>query len=153
MLRPHPELFEHMVAAGIRSRSESNAFRDRFNALPNGQVYEGGDIFTMFRQSDALILDSCGFLSEYAPTGRPICYLDSMRRQRLNPIGERLLHAYYAAWTTEEIEDFIRTVVIEGNDFRRQERERAVALHLYRPASGAAAEILNQIKSRHPSDL
>jgi len=151
VLRPHPELFEHMVAAGMRSRTESNAYRARFNALPNGQVYEGGDIFTMFRQSDALILDSCGFLAEYAPTGRPICYLDSMRRQRLNPIGERLLHSYYVAWTVEEIEEFIHAVVVEENDYRRQERERAVARHLYQPLDGAAAEIVRRVKSRRQS--
>ena len=100
VLRPHPELFEHIIWSGMKTREESNAYRDRFNALPNGQVYEGGDIFTMFRQSDALILDSIGFLAEYLPTGRPICFLESLRRQRLNPIGERLLHAYYAAWNT-----------------------------------------------------
>jgi glycosyltransferase involved in cell wall biosynthesis len=148
VLRPHPELFEHMVATGKKTRAESNAYRDRFNALPNGQVNEGGDIFTMFRQSSALILDSCGFLAEYAPTGKPICYLESTRRQRLNPIGEKLLHAYYAAWNTEEIEEFIQSVVIEGRDERRQERERIVGQTLFSPPDGAAAEIVKCIKQR-----
>jgi hypothetical protein len=45
VLRPHPELFEYMVAVGMKTREESTSYRDRFNALPNGQVYEGGDIF------------------------------------------------------------------------------------------------------------
>jgi hypothetical protein len=141
VLRPHPELFEHMIWTGMKSRAESNAYRDRFNALPNGQVYEGGEIFAMFRQSDALILDSCGFLLEYLPTGKPVCYLESMRRQRMNPIGERLIHAYYTAWNAEEIEEFMQGVVLAGADYRREERGRIAARYLYLLPGGAAAEI------------
>ena len=146
VLRPHPELFEHMVAAGLKTRAEAAAYRDRFNALPNGQVYEGGDIFTMFRQSDALILDSIGFLSEYLPTGKPVCFLESLRRQRLNPIGEKLLHAFHAAWNAEEIEEFIQAVVVEGRDDRRRDRERVARKCLYLPEAGVGVEIKNIIK-------
>ena len=147
VLRPHPELFEYMVAVGMKTREESTSYRDRFNALPNGQVYEGGDIFTMFRQSDALILDCISFLAEYLPTGRPICFLDSSRRQRLNPMGERLLHSYYIAWDEDEIAEFIQTVVIEGNDFRKLERQRAAQKYLYMPLQGAGTEIKDKIKA------
>lgn len=146
VLRPHPELFEHMVATGMKTRAEANAYRDRFNALPNGQVYEGGDIFQMFRQSDALLLDSIGFLSEYLPTGKPICFLDSPRRQRLNPIGEKLLHAFYSAWNAAEIEEFVDQVIAGGDDWRRRDRERAIRTCIYMPPAGAGAEIKNIIK-------
>jgi hypothetical protein len=149
VLRPHPELFEHMVATGLKTREEADAYRTRFNALPNGQVYEGGDIFTMFRQSDALILDCISFLAEYLPTGRPICFLDGMRRQRLNPIGERLLQTYYIAWNPEEIEDFIRTVVVGGDDYRRGEREQVAREYLHMPAGGAGLAIKNRIKQEY----
>lgn len=152
VLRPHPELFEHMVATGLKSREESNAYRNHFNLLPNGQVYEGGDIFSMFRQSDALILDSISFLAEYLPTGKPICFLDSRRRQRLNPMGEQLLHSYYIAWDAEEIAEFIQTVVVEENDFRKLERQRAATKYLYLPPRGAGMEIKERIKtSMRPS--
>lgn len=146
VLRPHPELFEHMVATGIKTRAESNAYRDRFNALPNGQVYEGGDIFTMFRQSDALILDSIGFLAEYAPTQKPICFLDSHRRQRLNPIGESLLQSYYVAWNEADIRQFIDAVVVAGQDDRRPERLAAIQRNLYIPPEGAGTRIKDVVK-------
>lgn len=148
VLRPHPELFKHMVAAGVKTREEANAYRDRFNALPNGQVYEGGEIMTLFRQSDALILDSISFLAEYAPTGKPICFLDSSRRQRLNPIGERLLHTYYVAWDQEEIRQFIEDVVLGGRDHRREERLEAIRRHLYMPPEGAGTAIATIIRER-----
>ena len=148
VLRPHPELFEHMIWSGLRSREESNAYRDRFNALPNTQVYEGGDIFDMFRQSDALILDSCGFLLEYLPAEKPICYLESMRRQRLNPVGERVVHASYTAWDARELEEFLGTVVLAGNDYRLEERRRIASRYLYFPPGGAAAKIIESIRER-----
>ena len=150
VLRPHPELFEHMVSAGVKTREEARVYRDRFNALPNGQVYEGGDVMTLFRQSDALILDSISFLAEYAPTGNPICFLDSPRRQRLNPIGERLLHTYYVAWNEEEIRQFIEEVVLAGRDRRREERIEAVRRHLYMPPEGAGTAIAAIIRERLP---
>lgn len=147
VLRPHPELFEHMVATGLKTRAEADDYRRRFNALPNGQVYEGGDIFELFKESDALILDSVGFLAEYLPTGKPICFLDSQRRQPLNRIGEALLAAYYRAWNTEEIGQFVRDVVVAGNDPLRERRRTASAANLLLPTTRAGAAIAENIRA------
>ena len=141
VLRPHPELFEHMVAAGLKTRAEAEEFRNRFEALPNGQVYEGGDIFEMFKGSDALILDSLGFLAEYLPTKKPICFLDSSHRQKLNTVGEALLTAYYQAWNAEDVDVFIRDVVVAGRDTLQERRLVALQTYLYRPDSGAGFAI------------
>ncbi len=152
ILRPHPDLFEHMIAVGLKTRSEADAYRDRFNSLPNGQVYEGGDIFPLFALSSALILDSIGFLAEYAPTGKPICFLDSKRRQRLNPIGEKLLQTYYIAWNKEDIEGFVHGVVIKGCDPRREERLAAVHHYLFMPQQGAG-DLISQTVKNHYNDI
>lgn len=149
VMRPHPDLLTHMVLMGVKTPEEARSYWTRFNALPNGQVYEGGDVITLFRQSDALILDSIGFLAAYAPSGNPICFLDSMRRQRLNPIGERLLHSYYAAWDEPEIRHFIEHVVLAGHDDRRSERLETVARLLFMPPGGAGMAIKNAIKADH----
>lgn len=147
VLRPHPDLFSHMVALGLKTREAAEEYRRQFNALPNGQIYSGGDIFLMFRQSDALILDSISFLAEYAPTGKPICFLDSARRQRLNPLGERLLHAYYVAWDEAEIEEFIERVVLNGDDWRQQERLATIHKQLYIPSNGSGVAIAEHIRT------
>ena len=147
VLRPHPELFEHMVAAGLKTREEADSFRDRFNSLPNGQVYEGGDIFELFKESDALILDSLGFLAEYLPTRKPICFLDSPRRQRLNVIGEALLSAYYQAWNIRDIETFIEEVVVGEQDRMKDGRLAALQAHLHLPESGSGVAITECIRN------
>ena len=146
VLRPHPELFAFLVSTGLKTREEASAYRDRFNALPNGQVYEGGDIFEMFKESDALILDSIGFLAEYLPTCTPICFLDSDRRQRLNNIGEALLAVYYKAWNTEDIDRFIREVVVAGVDPMKEKRQARLETSLFLPTAGAGFAIKEYIR-------
>ena len=146
ILRPHPELFEFMVSVGLRTRDESNAYRDVFNALPNGQVYEGANIFEMFKESDALILDSIGFLAEYLPTQKPICFLESDRRQKLNEVGEALLRAYYCAWSEEEIDRFIRDVVLNERDVLLEDRLAVMRQHILLPSHGAGNRIMNNIR-------
>lgn len=147
VMRPHPELFGFIVARRVKTKEETEEYRRRFDALPNGQVYEGADIFEMFKESDALILDSIGFLAEYLPTGKPICFLDSARRQRLNDIGEALLATYYKAWNMGEISHFIQNVVLDGNDILKSLRLAALAANLYLPAEGAGYAIKEYIKA------
>lgn len=146
VLRPHPELFAHMVAAGLKTREEAEEYRRRFNVLPNGQVYEGGEIFELFKESDALILDSLGFLAAYLPAGKPICFLESQFRQRLNMIGEALLATYYTAWNIQDIDEFIRHVVLEDVDGMKPKRQEALAAHLLMPPGGAGNAIAAYIK-------
>lgn len=148
VMRPHPDLFNHMVATGLKTAKEAQMYHDSFQALPNGQVYDGGDIFTMFQQSDALILDSIGFLAEYAPTGKPICFLESTRRQKLNPIGEALLNSYYKAWNGNDIQHFVDHVVIAGKDDRREERLEVVQRYVYMPPDGAGFRIRQTIRNK-----
>lgn len=148
VLRPHPELFEHIVETGMKTRAEAEAYRDRFQALPNGQVYEGGDIFEMFKESDALILDSVSFLAEYLPTGKPMCFLDSGRRQKLNVVGEALLATYYKAWNAGDIQKFIQDVVVAGNDVWQERRQAVMRKHLFMPTSGAGFAIKEYISSK-----
>ncbi len=147
MLRPHPELFGYIVAHGLITKQEAEEYRKRFDALPNGQVYQGADIFELFKESDALVLDSIGFLAEYLPTGNPICFLDSARRQRLNDIGEALLATYYKAWNVDEIGYFIENVVMNGNDPLKEQRLAALAANLYLPPNGAGYAIKEYIKA------
>lgn len=146
VLRPHPELFEHMVATGLKTRTEAEEYRRRFNALPNGQVYEGGDIFEMFKESDALILDSIGFLLEYLPTGKPVCFIGHSRRQPLNKAGEALLAVYYHAGNPSEIKEFIDNVVICGNDNMQTVRLAAREKYIRVPDIGVGHDIKEILK-------
>jgi hypothetical protein len=148
VMRPHPALFNFMVNSGMKTAKEAEGYRMRFNALPNAFIYEDADYISLFRQSDALVLDSVGFIGAYAPTEKPVCFLESANRPRLNSIGERLLHAYYAAWDAEEIREFVERVVLGGDDWKRAEREAAVKKLIYIPPEGAGMRITQELKTR-----
>lgn len=148
VMRPHPELFNLMISSGLKTQQEAMAYRRRFEALPNGWICDDADYISLFRQSDAIVLDSISFIGAYAPTGKPLCFLESMKRDRLNAIGERLLHANYAAWNEHEIRDFVETVVLAGKDWMKEERMSVVKKVLYMPQEGAGTRIAMELKKR-----
>lgn len=148
VLRPHPALFTFMVNSGMKTSHEAQEYKARFERLPNGRVYDDADYISLFRQSDAIILDSISFVGAYAPTGNPVCFLESPFRTRLNSIGERLLHADYAAWNAEEIREFVERVVLGGDDYKRTEREAAVKKMIFIPPEGAGMRIAQELKAR-----
>ena len=148
VMRPHPALFNFMVNSGMKTVQEAQEYRIRFETLPNGRIYDDADYISLFRQSDAMVLDSISFIGSYAPTGNPVCFLESPGRARLNSIGERLLHADYAAWDETEIRDFVEQVVLAGQDPRRQEREASVRKLLFMPPEGAGVRISRELKAR-----
>lgn len=148
VMRPHPALFTFMVDSGMKTEREAKECRERFEALPNAFIYEGADYISLFRQSDAMVLDSLSFIAAYAPSGRPVCFLESEKRARLNPVAERLLHSYYSAWDADEIREFVERVVLGGDDWKKAEREAAVQKLIYIPPEGAGARIAREIKTR-----
>lgn len=148
IMRPHPALFKFMVDSGMKTVQEAQEYRVRFEALPNGFIYEDADYIALFCQSDAVLLDSIGFIAASGPSGKPVCFLESSKRERLNSLGERLLHAYYVAWDTEEIREFVERVVLRRDDYKKEEREAAVKKLLYMPPEGAGTRIAREIKSR-----
>lgn len=148
VMRPHPALFAFMVDSGMKTEQEAKECRERFEALPNAFIYEEADYISLFRQSDAMVLDSMSFIAAYAPSGKPACFLESEKRARLNSVAERLLHAYYAAWDASEIREFVERVVLGGDDWKEAEREAAVQKLIYIPPEGAGARIALEIKKR-----
>lgn len=146
VMRPHPNLFPHLLALGICDEKGIQTYQQRFSELPNTQIYEGADYLTLFRQSDAMILDSVSFIAAYAPTLKPICFREHAGRSPLNYTAERLMDADYSAWDAEEIREFVEEVVLKGNDWRRAEREKAVRKVLYFPEGGAGRAIAKVLK-------
>ena len=148
VMRPHPELFKFMVDSGMKTASEAVEYRARFETLPNAVIYEGADYISLFRQSDAILLDSLSFIAACAPAEKPVCFLEGAKRTRVNSIGERLLHSYYAAWDVDEIREFIDRVVLGGDDYKKAERDAAVKKLLFIPPEGAGTRIAREIKAR-----
>ena len=71
-------------------------------------------------------MHDCGsFLAEYFYTGKPQCYLLESNRtveEQFLPFSRRLLEHAYRAYSEGEVVDFLRRVVLAGDDPLREGR-------------------------------
>ncbi len=159
VLKPHPMLRYALVTSGTMSAGEVDALLDAWRALPNADVHETGGYAELFLASSAMVTDSCSFLVEYGITGRPIIHLadlpDPARDTRFTPLGRELLATLHRACDAEELARELKTVVVRGEDPRREDRlatpliasvrsaedaGRAIARHLADAIHGVGAE-------------
>lgn len=74
-----------------------------------------------------MITDCGSFIGEYLPSLNPCIYLFNPRKEGqedvYTPLAKDILDTYYIAKTKEELEKYIDSVAIGGEDTKRQERE------------------------------
>lgn len=128
VLKPHPNLEHGLDRSGALTPAQRRAFFADWRGLPNTGIVEGGHYFDLFRSSDAMVTDSGSFLAEYLPTGRPILRLQADPPAALNPVGQSLEGAFYAADTPEGLRGFFDRVVIGGDDPLAPTRQAALPL-------------------------
>ena len=103
----------------------TDEYYKRWNELPNGQLEESSYV-DLFLTSDAMIHDSASFTTEYLYTQKPVMYLvrnESQDNVR-TPFGDLVFNAHYHGHNVDDIEDFLRDVVLGGDDpmaVRRQD--------------------------------
>lgn len=96
----------------------------KWETLSNGQLEESG-YTDLFIHSDAMIHDSCAFTTEYLFVHKPVMYLvknENIRKQ-FNAFGLKSFEQHYHGHSVEEIEDFIKEVVVNGNDPMKVQRD------------------------------
>lgn len=126
IFKPHPKLREQLVKTGAMEPAEVDRYFDSWAGLDNGRVILGGDYMEAFAGSDALITDSGSFLVEFLFTGKPILLLVSQTSAGYSAFGEAVVSKLYQAREVEEICHFIESVVIEGDDHLKPDRELAL---------------------------
>lgn len=118
VLKPHPKLFSFItIEKNFLTQEQVEDYIKSWNNLPNGQIYDKGDYFDLFRTSDAMITDSGSFRLEYLPTQKPLLFLvNSHGLEYLNSFTREITDSLYTAYNTEDIADFIENTVVSGND-------------------------------------
>ena len=103
-------------------------YYQKWDELDNGQYY-AGNFVDLFATSDAMIMDSCSFMAEYTAFNKPLFHtVTQTSRTNLNEFGEILYKNFYIPKNDlkEDIENFIQDVVINGNDYKKEERTEFV---------------------------
>ena len=116
VLKPHPMLKHQILEKKLMTKAQMDDYFNHWESLSNAQIVEGGNYFDMFRTSDMLITDSCSFLSEYLPLGKPVIHLVSNSSSGLNGFGTKITQGYYKALNLEDLKRYIDNVLIKNED-------------------------------------
>lgn len=121
--KPHQLLRFKLTA--LWGKEKTDAYYARWAEMENTQLEESGYV-DLFIHSDAMIHDSGSFTTEYLFTRKPVMYLiksASDPSQAFNDFGKMSFAQHYPGGSVEQIEYFIREVVMAGNDSLKQQRE------------------------------
>lgn len=124
--KPHPTLRLALLWSKAWSQDEVEKYYNEWAEV--GEVCATGSYLELFAKSRAMITDCGSFLTEYACTGKPIIHLISSSCKV--PYGKALrplYMTYYRSTNVDELNSLLNEVIANGNDFRKDERHRALA--------------------------
>lgn len=94
------------------------------------KVYEQGNYFDMFMNSDLLITDCSAFLLEYLPTGKPIFRLEREDSAKLTTFGEKIVENTYQIYSFVDFERYFSEVFVYEKDSLKNKREQFINLEI-----------------------
>ena len=149
IFRPHPLLFANLKAHNIWKDSEIEEYMRRLLSNKNMVYDKEGDYMQQFADSDAMIHDCGSFIGEYLYTEKPCCYMMKSFNDTMNsllPLGQECMQHYYHAFNSDDIINFIKNVVLGGNDVKRSDRINFVEKELKVNYPNAAKFVCDIIK-------
>ena len=135
VVKPHPWLFRNTVHAHIFPSLEAcEEYFQKWNDLPNAQVYMGAYYQDIFATSDGMIHDSGSFIAEYQYVDKPMIYL-TRDTQKFNDLGNVILKSSYTVdgKNLDAIAAIMQRVFIEGDDYKAAERRTVFDKYLNYP--------------------
>ena len=119
VFRPHPLMYKFMQTSGFMSKEEVDKYFKEWEEI--GIYSHGGDYTDLFNESYAMITDCGSFLTEYFVTGNPVIHLISDKFAPNQTIKE-IDKTYYSAHNIEELEKHFNDVILNKNDYKKQDR-------------------------------
>ena len=119
IFRPHPLMYKFILASGFMSKEDVDRYFKEWKEL--GIYSQGGDYTDLFNQSYAMITDCGSFLTEYFVTENPVIHLISDEFTP-NPTIKEIDKTYYTAHNSEELEKHLNDVILNKNDYKKQDR-------------------------------
>ena len=151
--KPHPALKGSLREKAGWSDEQIFNYYNLWDKMPNTQLETGGWT-DLFLTSDAMIMDSIGFMLEYSLTGKPACvqYKEDRQKQRImkfSECGEQLFNLLYHSKNETEIISFIENVVLNDNDIKKSKRQKYIIENYLPPYENTASQnIYNDVKRK-----
>ena len=126
VFKPHPRLEYQLKNIGGWSDSEVDAYYAEWAKV--GVVCETSDYIEHFQRSSAMITDCGSFLTEYSCMDKPLIRLyyhgDNLPP---HPILEKLYSTFYYAHNNEELQELLKSVIIQHQDPNKDARHEEIA--------------------------
>ncbi len=135
VVKPHPALFFSALDENIFPSSvELEEYFQKWDDLPNAQVYTGNYYQSIFATSDGMIHDSGSFIAEYQYVDKPMIFL-TREGEVFNELGEKILAASYPVdgKDFDAISAAIQKIFLQGNDDKYAERKAVFDEYLNYP--------------------
>lgn len=142
VFKPHPELAKKLdTAIPGWNRERREAYYKLWETMPNTQVCLD-EYVDLFLTSDAMIQDCGSFTAEYTCTYKPMLFLIANPGvvRDWNECGKAILENIYTSEKGAEIENFIKHVVIDGEDSMKEKRTAFIDRYL-RPQNPQGASM------------
>lgn len=140
IFKPHPLLKERLIKKwGLK---ETEKYYKLWEEMPNTSIQTGA-YTELFAFSNAMIHDSCSFAGEYLFTGNPVMYTvkDNNPPSGINnSFGLACFECHYKGKTIEDIESFIKDVVLENNDRLLLKRQSFIQNQMLPPNGNSTAQ-------------
>ena len=120
VFKPHPCLKKYLITHNHYNEDEIENYFSEWGKI--ALVHESGDYMEMFLKSDLMITDCGTFQTEYLLTQKPLIYLRADHPTEFIPFVKRIVDSYY--WTKEnnELENLLNEILINKNDYKKEER-------------------------------
>ncbi len=144
VFKPHPLFKNSMIKNNIMNEQETNSYFEQWAKI--GTVYTQGDYYTLFKKSSVLITDCISFLAEYMPTENPVLFLKSENQiAPFTVLGEKITEHYYKMYNWQEFEDVFNRVVLNNDDYLKEERLQDLKYLFDKKKQSAAENIVSKI--------
>ena len=155
VFKPHPELAKKLdTSVPGWSKKRREEYYGLWATMPNTQIVLD-DYIDLFLTSDAIIHDCGSFTAEYLCTYKPMLFLEANKKviAGWNECGKEIAKNIYLSEKGEKIDWFIKEVVINGDDYMKDQRIRFVDNYL-KPHNdgGASVAIFDYLKKELKMD-
>lgn len=140
--KPHPLLKGKLYKLKEWGVEKTDQYFSKWNELSNTILVEGNYI-DLFKTSDAMIHDCSSFSVEYLYVNKPVMYITKEDHlDFLCDFGKMAFSMHYKGSTLDDIEKFLNTVVINGEDPMKTQREDFITKYLISPYGESVARIM-----------
>ena len=122
--KPHPRLKSELYKHPDWGKEKTDAYYNNWETMSN-TFLETGDFVDLFKSSDAMIHDSSSFTIEYLFVNKPVAFVSRDINETFKDIpefGREAIRKHYIVTNKNEIEDWVQSVLLGGEDPMKEER-------------------------------